>query len=170
MPSLYEITSDIQNLSMHLDSFSENQDEEMEQAIQEHIGILKEDLETKVENIVKLIQERYAMFDVRIAEAERLTKLAKIEEKAALRLTDWLHRCLKILGETKVRTSVANVRVSKAGGRPRLEYDTKKIPEQFYTTQTDRVLDKDMIRRHIDEGQSVPGVTVKPRGTYLSFK
>jgi hypothetical protein len=77
---------------------------------------------------------------------------------------------LKNLGQQRVETSIANVRVSKVGGRPRMEYDLKKIPEQFYVTQTERVLDKDMIRRSIDEGVDVPGVVVKERGTYLSIK
>jgi hypothetical protein len=168
--NLYNITSDIKHLMGHLESFTEQQDDEMEKAIKEHIGLLNDDLETKVENIVKMIRERYAMFDVRMAEADRLKDLAKLDEKAALRLQEWLHLCLKNLGQQRVETSIANVRVSKVGGRPRMEYDLKKIPEQFYVTQTERVLDKDMIRRSIDEGVDVPGVVVKERGTYLSIK
>ena len=111
MPNLRELSDDLVQLGNMLDGSAGDIDDEIRDAITEQVGLLEDDLETKVESIVSLIREKKAMHEVRMAEANRLRDLARIDLTTANRLHDWLHFNLKRIGKEKIETPLCKVAV-----------------------------------------------------------
>lgn len=170
MPNLRELTDDLVSLGDLLDGSAGELDDDIRDAITEQMGLLEDDLEGKTEGIVSLIREKKAMHEARMAEAERLRKLAQIDLNTANRLHDWLHHNLKRIGTKKIETTLCKVSVRDNGGKTPLDINEAALPMEYTVKRTSIVPDKEKIREAIDAGTEVPGVTIKNRGTHLSIR
>ena len=170
MPNLRELSDDLVQLGNMLDGSAGDLDDEIRDAITEQVGLLEDDLETKVESIVSLIREKKAMHEVRMAEANRLRDLARIDLNTANRLHDWLHFNLKRIGKEKIETPLCKVAVRANSGKQPLDITVANLPSEYTIRRSSTVANKEKIREAIEAGTEVPGVTIKNRGTHLSIR
>ena len=170
MPNLRELTDDLVSLADLLDGAAGELDDDIRDAITEQMGQLEDDLEGKTEGIVSLIREKKAMHEVRMAESERLRKLAKIDLNTANRLREWLHFNLKRIGTKTIETDLGIVSVHNNSGKTPIEINEAILPSEYTVKRTSVVPNKDKIREAIDAGTEVPGVIIKNRGTHLSIR
>ncbi len=86
----------------------------------EYLELLAEAEETndkfidKIDSILCLIQSRKRWLEMRKAEAERLNKLIKKDEKTIDWLQEYLKQHLEKIGKTKFRTNKFNISIRKA--------------------------------------------------------
>jgi hypothetical protein len=170
MPNLRELSDDILAVSDFIETSAGELDDDIREGITEHIGLLEKNLETKVESIVSLIREKKAMHEVRMAEANRLRDLARIDLNTANRLHDWLHFNLKRIGKEKIETPLCKVAVRANSGKQPIEINVPHLPAEYTIHRSSTVANKEKIREAIEAGTEVPGVTIKNRGTHLSIR
>jgi hypothetical protein len=170
MSNLRELSEDLVQLGRMLDGSAGQLDAEIRDAITEQVGLLEDDLQDKVESIVSLIREKKAMHEIRMAEANRLRDLARIDLNTANRLHDWLHFNLKRIGKEKIETPLCKVAVRANSGKQPIEINVPHLPAEYTIHRSSTVANKEKIREAIEAGTEVPGVTIKNRGTHLSIR
>ena len=175
MRTLFRITEDLDALAdMLTEAGGEISDDEQGSALEAWFQELGEERDHKIDNYCALIAEMEARAAVRVSESERLTHLAKAEERAATRLKTRLREFLEGQNIAKLKTERFNLTVARNGGKAPLtipdqwRHDATTAPEQYHC----RIirLDVDAIRTDLESGQDVPGCRIEERGTHLRIK
>ena len=165
--SLYQITAELTSV---LDALVDN-NEEAEAALAEHLSALTEAFDIKADDYAALIRVCETRADARRMEAERMTILAKDDERKAERLRTLLMDAMKATGRTKVETDRFRLSVKKNGGKvPVIITDEAALPIDYRVPKITEVIDKDGIREALESGKEVPGAALGERGQRLDLK
>lgn len=175
MTTLFEIGDEITALHDLLnETGGDITDEEAEKAIDQWLSDNQLALEQKVDSYCFLRQEFRARADARMAEAQRLMKLAGTDAKNASRLEARLKLFFELHGFQKLETPRFKVSIQKNGGAAPLivpdewEQDPASAPEAFQRRVIQ--LDRDAIREAIRNDEEAPGCSIAPRGTHLRIR
>jgi hypothetical protein len=144
----------------------------------EYLELLAEAEETneqfmnKIESILCLIQSRKRWLEMRKAEAERLNKLVKKDEKTIEWLTEYLKQHLEKIGVRKLRTNKFNLSVRKASVAPLhlLREDAKSYPQQYQKVTIE--VDKKALKEAVINGdeEALKSAELGEKSTYLFIK
>lgn len=168
--SLYQITTEMQSL---LDAFDQHGAEspEAEAAIREHAAAIAEAFDQKADGYAGLIRNCESRAAARRAEAERMERLAALDEALANRLRRTLLDAMQVTGRTKVQTERFALAVRQNGGKvPVVVEDESALPLQFVVPVTTNRIDKDAIRAALESGTPVSGARLGERGTRLDLR
>ena len=147
MASLYELTSDALALQEMLES-----GEIDEQIFNDTLASLE--IDTKIENICKMIKNLEADATAYKAEKDRLAAKEKAANNAVDRLKESLLTHLLTLDKKKVGAGTFTVSVSKSKSLNVLYEDM--LPEQFFIPQPPKI-DKAGITKAIKAGENIAG-------------
>lgn len=167
-PSLYVLGQRAAALDARLDTLDGVADAELAR----EIAALEGDLETAVEQAVKIIRNTAALAAIRRGEAARLSESAEELQRRADRLEEALKQLLIERGLKKVDAPTFTVSVVGNGGKAPLVVDEAKVPPAYMRTPPAPapVPDKDRIRVDLERGVSLPFASLAPRGSRLVIK
>lgn len=148
MANIYELTQQAMMLQALLEG-----EEIDEQTYNDTIEALE--IDTKVENICKVISNIEADAAALKAEKERIDRKKKTAENAVKRLKDSLVMYLQATNQPRVKTQLFNVSLSKS--KSLKVTDETMIPEQYLIPQPDKV-DITGLRKAIKDGEDIDGV------------
>ena len=150
--SLYSITEEyLQLLNMEEDID--------EQAFKDTLESITDELETKADNIAKIIKELEGDVDTLKKEEERLAKKRKSIENKKSKLKDYLEESMILTGKSKLKTKLFGFTIQK--NPPSLDIKAEEnIPKNYYIEQQPK-LDKKELLKAIKEGLEVEGVELK---------
>jgi hypothetical protein len=168
--TLFQISDDLRALEdLLIESGGDISDPASEAAIEAFFAELGDARDQKVDNIAALIREWEARASSRRDEAARMTKLARVDENAALRLKTRLAQFFQAHDLKRIDTPRFRVTLAGNGGRAPLlfaaDYDAAKLPAhlQRFSVGTDG----DLLREWLESGQVAEGVTLGERGQSL---
>lgn len=150
MFKLYELTEMYQNIQ-ELISNDETNSEELEKALRE----IKDNINSKVENIAKLIKNIEGDIEVLKIEENRLSERRRTLENKKDRIKNYLESQLKSMGISKVKTPLFTVSIQK--NPPRIDIENEEIIPDSFVKYTKSILKKDIIQA-LKNGKEVPGV------------
>lgn len=128
----------------------------------------------KLDRYALVIKAKKKLAEFRLEEAKRLKALAENAERIADLLEERLIYCLSQRKEIKIETSRFKLSVVNNGGKPPLEIpkeweeEPAKAPEQFHRHKIE--LDKETLRRALEEGQEIKDCKIGERGRHLRIK
>lgn len=168
MPTLIELTEDLQALEAAFDG-AEDQ-ESLEILLSAYLAA-DADRTQKLEGYAGLITELEARSLARETEAKRILALAKSDANRAVAMRSRLLWYWQEQGLGKVETTRFRINIVANGGKlPLIIDDEGALPTSFWHTITQRELDKDAIREVIAAGEDVPGAHLGERGHRISIK
>ena len=152
-----------------------------EMAIDEETGEIKdaallEELQKGIEttlmeksaDIVKYYKNRDSLIESIDKEIKRLQELKKTGEKKQDSFKNYIKMCMEKMGVKKIETSNGNISLRKTPESVEL-IDEEIIPEKFKTTVQLEKISKTDIKKALQEGEEVPGATLK-RGMSINIK
>ena len=148
MSALYEITTDILKLGAILDDLegSDQNDEDLESALNEALEQAEGDLFFKVENIVRLLRNWEGRAGMIKAEEQRLTKNRKALESKGETLRAYLLAHLQRIEAPKLELPIATV--GRKAGSERVEIDDDMdLPQGFYEIESNVKPDKNALKK-----------------------
>ena len=165
--SLYAIQNEITDI---VDAILDGGDAEAQQALEAHLAGLDAALDEKADSYAALIRHLEARADARRAEAQRMRDLATADDALAERLKTSLKAAMEATGRTKIDTSRFRLSVSNNGGRQPLSVtcDASSLPENLVTVTV--AANKEAIRQALENGATIPGCELLPRGTSLRIR
>lgn len=169
MPTLLELTSDMQRLDDLLFESGGEVTEEIEHALATWASELDAGFDNKVDGYAALICELEARAEVRQKEAARLAKAAKQDDGTADFLRAKLKAVFEQRGVEKIKTRRYTVAIVKNGGKQPLEVDEMAVPDDYLVVPAP-TLDRDRIRTELDAGTELAFAKLGPRGTRLSIR
>lgn len=125
-------------------------------------------LKEKSADIVKYYKNRDSLVESIDKEIKRLQELKKIGEKKQDSFKNYIKMCMEKMGVKKIETSNGNISLRKTPESVEL-IDEEIIPEKFKTTVQLEKISKTDIKKALQEGEEVPGATLK-RGMSISIK
>lgn len=148
MANIYELTAQAEMLQQMLEA-----DEIDETTFKDTLEAL--DIDTKVENICRVIKNFEADVAALKAEKDRIDRKKKTAENAVKRLKDSLIYYLQATNQAKVKTTLFNVALSSS--KSLKVVDETMIPETYLIPQPDKV-DVAGLRKALKDGKEVFGV------------
>lgn len=149
MSALYELTENYNNLLELLD-----RDDIDQQVIQDALNSVAEDIDTKADNIVKLIKSLKAEETALKAEIDNLTARKKAAESKQDRLKQYLADQMAIVGRDKIG-KLHQARLQNNPPSVAIENE-QAIPKDYWLQQEPK-LDKQTILKLLKAGQEVAG-------------
>lgn len=125
-------------------------------------------LKEKSADIVKYYKNRDSLVESIDKEIKRLQELKKIGEKKQDSFKNYIKMCMEKMGVKKIETSNGNISLRKTPESVEL-IDEEIIPEKFKTTVQLEKISKTDIKKALQEGEEVPGATLK-RGMSINIK
>ncbi len=176
MNALYEITTDILKIGAILDELegSDQNDEDLESALNEALEQANGDLAGKVENIVMLLRNWEGRASMIKAEEQRLAKNRKALESKVSTLRGYLLSHLQRVKAPKLELTVATV--SRKAGSERVEIDDDMaLPQGYFEIESDVKPDKVALKKlwketPEDEREALPGFHVERGPESLTIK
>ena len=168
--SLYAISAEIASvLDAMLDGGADSP--EAMKALDDHMAGLDAALESKAEDYAGLIRELELRAKARKEEADRIRSLSNADAELADRLKERLKAAMESSGKLKIDTPRFRLSVAGVGGRPPLVVDESHMaawepPFRKVITEPNR----EAIRIALENGATIPGCTLMPRGTSLRIK
>ena len=169
--SLLDITDDMRALDQLLaEADGDISDEQVQQYVEQLLGELDTDFETKADNYAALITEMKFRATSRKAEADRLAARAKTDDQAAKFLSEKLKTVMQQRGMKKLETRRYRLSVAGNGGKRPLDVHVAahQMPARFQKVEVTH--NKDAIRDALEAGEEVEGAVLMERGTRLSIK
>jgi len=168
--SLYAISAEINAV---LDAMLVNgiDSPEANDALNEHLAGLDAALESKAENYAGFIRELELRAKARKEEADRIRALATADAALADRLKERLKAAMEASGKLKIETNRFRLSVSNNGGAQPLDVDASHMnawdpPFRKIITEPNR----EAIRIALENGATIPGCSLRERGTSLRIK
>lgn len=157
MSSLFELTNDLKEFECLLEVIT---DETEEEQIKEFKVRLEKEIETKAENIIKLIKNKEAIREARKSEIKALQEMNARDEKQIENLKKYTKECIEGLGKKRIETVLGNLTVRKA--QPVVKVlDATKLPEEYLIRKTTTNADKVKIKEHFKEtGEILDGIEI----------
>ena len=148
--NLYELSlafQDVQN--MDLDP----------EVMKDTLDSIKDAIESKAENIAKLIRNLESDVSAYKEEEDRLKTKRQATENKVKWLKTYLEDNMKLTGKTKFKSGMFNFLIQKNPASVNIT-DEKIIPEEFLIQQPPKV-DKTSIKEILKKGIEVPGAELK---------
>ena len=168
--TLYELTGEYADLMAQYEAAET--DEEAEQIWQQIDGLAC-DITTKADAYARVMKNKLADAAGYKAEADRLAKLAKREEKRAERLQESIRNAMIQVGAGEIQTSIGTWKTKL--NPPSCDItDIKVVPEQFRVPieppEVPYTIDKAAAKKWFKEtGEIIPGLDIK-QATAVVFK
>lgn len=150
-PTLYGITSELNDILTQLEELGGEITPELEQAL----AINEENFAAKSEDYGHAILNLKGMAAAAKAEKERLAALQKFYENTYNRLDNALKTAMVATGHDKVETPT--MRLSLRHTTATEIDDLDAVPMEYKTTKVEVVADKTAIKKAIQSGEDVPG-------------
>ena len=150
-PTLYGITSELNDILTQLEELGGEITPELEQAL----AINEENFAAKSEDYGHAILNLKGMAAAAKAEKERLAALQKFYENTYNRLDNALKTAMVATGHDKVETPT--MRLSLRHTTATEVDDLDAVPAEFKTTKVEVLADKAAIKKAIQQGEAVPG-------------
>lgn len=125
-------------------------------------------LKEKSADIVKYYKNRDSLVESIDKEIKRLQEMKKIGEKKQDSFKNYIKMCMEKMGVKKIETPNGNISLRKTPESVEL-IDEEIIPEKFKTTIQLEKISKTDIKKALQEGEEVPGATLK-RGMSINIK
>jgi len=167
--TLFSIEADLRALDDLIDE-KEGDITSVEAVIKAWLEELGDKLEGKIDGYCALIAEMEARAEARSVEAKRLLDLSVRDERKADQLRGALKWLFEARGLKTVETPRYRLTLRANGGQAPLEVNATpdELPDAF--TRTTRSIDRDAIRRILEEGIELPFARILPRKTNLQIK
>ncbi|TIM24850.1 MAG: siphovirus Gp157 family protein [Mesorhizobium sp.] len=120
----------------------------------------------KLEAIWYVMQSMSANAALMKQRADEATKRAKFWGNQEAALKSYAKMIVETSGRNSIKTPLKTFALSKVGGKISVT-DDKALPEEFYDLVPARVPKMDEIKKAIDEGKTIEGVSVSPEGKTL---
>jgi len=147
--SLYQLTDAYQKLSDYIEDDTE---------LDQYLGSLNEQIENKVDSIVKFRQELLVTSEAIDSEIKRLTDLKKKRERLAERLKENISRSMLEHNIEKLDTGLFKLSFLK--GESVLADDTQ-LDEKYIVTKITKQADKVAIKKALKAGEEVSGASLE---------
>lgn len=147
---LYELTQNYRNL----ENLGEQEGLTVEM-IQEALGQVEEDINTKIENTCKVMKEIEADALGIDEEIKRLTVLKKQKENTAKKLKEYIEFEMNGIGLNKVEGKLFKISFRKSKAVKIL--DETKIPKEFIKIKTTETILKTELSKALKNGEIVEG-------------
>ena len=147
---LYELTQSYRNL----ENLGEQEGLTVEM-IQEALGQVEEDINTKIENTCKVIKEIEADSIGIDEEIKRLTVLKKQKENTAKKLKEYVEFEMNGIGLNKVEGKLFKISFRKSKVVKVL--DETKIPKEFIKVKTTESISKTDLGKALKNGEIIEG-------------
>lgn len=163
MMNLYELTQG------YLNVLNMSDDVDMDdQYIKDTLEMLDTEIHDKADNYVRLIKTlegECLMLNTLIDDTQK-----KYDKKAKLinYLKSNLMFMMDALDEREIKTKFANVKIVKNGGIAPMEIDEQNVPIDYMKQIFE--IDKQKIRKDIEDGKQLSFATIKERGEHLAIK
>jgi hypothetical protein len=173
MSTLYEISDDLRALeALLVEADGDISSPQAAEAIAAWEQELSTNLAEKVDRYCSLISEIEVRAAARIAEAERLRELAKIDDRAALALRERLKFVFESRSLPTMQTERFRVSLARNGGKAPLDIRVgpDELPAWAVKRKTVVETDKDAIRARLEAGETLPFANLMERGSRLVIK
>lgn len=147
---LYELTQNYRNL----ENLGEQEGLTVEM-IQEALGQVEEDINTKIENTCKVMKEIEADALGIDEEIKRLTVLKKQKENTAKKLKEYIEFEMNGIGLNKVEGKLFKISFRKSKAVKIL--DETKIPKEFIKIKTTETISKTELSKALKNGEIIEG-------------
>lgn len=154
MTKLYELTSDY----LHIQNM--DPDEVSQEAIDDALEAIGEDINTKLDNIAWLIEDNKAKALIYKEKKEAFAKAQKSLENQNKWLMEYMTSTIDALGMKKVETDnhILSPRNFKAG----VEVDETKLASIYFKEKVERKPDKAVLYDLLKKGEVIEGASLKP--------
>lgn len=173
MPSLFEIVNDLRWIEERMDADDENgvsYSEELADRIIAFLELRADERNEKLDAYAYLISKVEHEYEVAKIEERRWQEKAAIRERRVMHLRWAVKEAMEQLREKKVETGKFRFSIVGNGGYAPMEVlDEDQVPAN-YKDERAPVINLERLRRAIEQGEQVPGVIVKERGTHLRIK
>lgn len=146
--NLYELTDSYLKVLELIEAGEENLDDTLES--------INDTIEVKAENYAKIIRNLEGNVNMLKAEIERLNSRKKSIEGNIDRLKENLKQAMILTGKEKIKTGLFNITVANNPVALNV-FDESKIPENFFTYETIKKMDKSAIKDLLKAGQVIEG-------------
>ena len=141
-------------------SFQEVQNMDLDpEVMQDTLDSIEDAIESKAENIAKLIRNLESDVSAYKEEEDRLKTKRQATENKVKWLKTYLEDNMKMTGKTKFKSGMFNFSIQKNPASVNIT-DEKAIPEEFLIQQPPKV-DKTSLKEILKRGIEVPGAELK---------
>ena len=141
-------------------SFQEVQNMELDpEVMQDTLDSIEDAIESKAENIAKLVRNLESDVSAYKEEEDRLKTKRQSTENKVKWLKTYLEDNMKLTGKTKFKSGMFNFSIQKNPASVNIT-DEKAIPEEFLIQQPPKV-DKTSLKEILKRGIEVPGAELK---------
>ena len=141
-------------------AFQEVQNMELDpEVMKDTLDSIEDAIESKVENIAKLIRNLESDVSAYKEEEDRLKTKRQATENKVKWLKTYLEDNMKMTGKTKFKSGMFNFSIQKNPASVNIT-DEKAIPEEFLIPQPPKV-DKTSLKEILKRGIEVPGAELK---------
>lgn len=151
---LYELTQNYRNLESLLDNLGEQEGLTVEM-IHGALGQVEDDINTKIENICKVIKEIEADSIGIDEEIKRLSALKKQKENTVKKLKEYIEFEMNGIGLTKVEGKLFKISFRKSKVVKVL--DETKIPKEFIKIKETETISKTDLGKALKNGEIIEG-------------
>ena len=160
--NLYELTDSYLKVLELIEAGEENLDDTLES--------INDTIEVKAENYAKIIRNLEGNVNMLKAEIERLNSRKKSIEGNVDRLKENLKQAMILTGKEKIKTGLFNITVANNPVALNV-FDESKIPENFFTYETIKKMDKSAIKDLLKAGQVIEGAELtQGKGLRIKWK
>lgn len=149
--NLYELTDNYLKVLELIEAGEENLDDTLES--------INDTIEVKAENYAKIIRNLEGNVNMLKAEIERLNSRKKSIEGNIDRLKENLKQAMILTGKEKIKTGLFNITVANNPVALNV-FDESKIPENFFTYETIKKMDKAKIKDLLKAGLVIEGAAL----------
>lgn len=128
----------------------------------------QDDIESKMENVIKYRNELLGLAELQKAEAKKLTEAAKAKEKKAAALEDYMDQAMKAIGKDKLQAGAYMLNYRK--GSEIVLIDEDKLPKKYFIPQDPKPMDKPELKKLIQAGKEIEGVSLFRNPNTLQIK
>lgn len=141
-------------------AFQEVQNMDLDpEVMQDTLDSIEDAIESKAENIAKLIRNLESDVSAYKEEEDRLKTKRQASENKVKWLKTYLEDNMKLTGKTKFKSGMFNFSIQKNPASVNIT-DEKAIPEEFLIQQPPKV-DKTSLKEILKRGIEVPGAELK---------
>ena len=156
MASLYELTGDYARFSELMEM--EELEPEMQEALEEALDNLGEDIEIKLENYAKIIKNFESDIEGLKTEEARLASKRKAKENAIKNMKERMTLAMQQTGKLDIKTPLFSFKVQKNPASVVLDvHSVQDVPEKYRIPQEPKI-DKKKLAEDLKAGVELEGV------------
>nr|DAT07443.1 MAG TPA: resistance protein [Caudoviricetes sp.] len=141
-------------------AFQEVQNMDLDpEVMKDTLDSIKDTLENKLENTVKVIRNKEARATALKTEEDRFKAARQAEENGVKWLKTYVEDCLKLIGKTKYEAGMFKLSIQKNPLSVNIT-DENILPEDYLIPQPPKV-DKASLKEALKNGIEVPGAELK---------